>query len=74
MKVLLLHPLKDFETSYKLPPNLEDLIQDLDLYPLLEAMAQEDEFIFEVVRCVLFSSLHTREEIFFTDRKYLKTV
>lgn len=57
MKVYFLHPDRDFDLSRELPPNMADLSQDLALNTLFGAMAQGDEFLFEVVRRVVLSSL-----------------
>ncbi|MCS6828493.1 MAG: DNA mismatch repair protein MutS [Caldilinea sp.] len=57
MKVFLLHPEQDFDASQPLPPMAEDLMQDLALNVLLEAMAKGDEFLFRTLRQVLLSSL-----------------
>jgi len=69
MKVFLLHPERDFDSSRGLPPNTAELTQDLELNTLFEAMAQRDEFLFGVARQVVLSSLdeidtiHYRQEI-----------
>jgi hypothetical protein len=42
-----------FDPRSGLPWNAEDLLSDLGLLPLLETMAQEDDWIFEVSRRVL---------------------
>lgn len=57
MKVFLLYPDRDFDPKQPLPPNVDDLTQDLALNILLQAMAQGDKFLFQVARQVLFSSL-----------------
>lgn len=62
MKVLLLYPDRDFDPEQPLPPHAEDLVQDLELETLFGAMAQDDEFVLDVVRRVFLSSsqdLHT---------------
>jgi len=57
MKVFLLYPDRDFDISQKLPANTQDLSQDLGLITLFDAMSEGDEFLFEVVRQVVLSSL-----------------
>lgn len=57
MKVFLLYPDQDFDLSVPLPPNVDDLTQDLFLNILFEAMAQGDKFLFQVTRQVVLSSL-----------------
>lgn len=57
MKAFLLYPDQDFDLQRPLPPHHQDLIQDLELNALLQAMAQEDEFILDVSQKTLLSSL-----------------
>lgn len=75
MKVFLMHPNRDFkllgqkEQRYPyrfvipLSPARAALIQDLELDTLLNAMAQEDEFLFDMAKQAIFSSLDSLEEI-----------
>ena len=57
MKVYLLSQDRDFDFAAKLPPGHQDLIQDLELTTLLQAMAAGDRFLFEVSTKVLLASL-----------------
>jgi DNA mismatch repair ATPase MutS len=57
MKVFLMHRERDFDLEQELPANEPDLRQDLELDTLLHAMAGDDEFLFEVARVALLSSL-----------------
>jgi len=57
MRVFLLYPDRDFDFSQKLPANTLDLSQDLGLNTLFNAMAEGDEFLFEVARQVVLSNL-----------------
>jgi hypothetical protein len=57
MKVHLLDHAQDFDFGTELPPGHEDLIQDLELTTVLEAMAAGDKFLFGVSRTVLLTSL-----------------
>jgi len=57
MKVFLLYPDQDFAPSVPLPPNVDDLIQDLSLNILFKAMAQGDKFLFQVTHQVVLSPL-----------------
>lgn len=62
MKTFLLYKDQDFNLQAQLPANHEDLIQDLGLDILFNAMANEDEFIFDVVRKAILSGendIHT---------------
>jgi len=53
MKVFLLYPDRDFDPAQPLPPQAADLEQDLALPLLFQAMAQDDKFVFDVVREVM---------------------
>jgi DNA mismatch repair ATPase MutS len=63
MKAFLMHRDQDFSLPRELPPNQEALTQDLELTTLLEAMAGGDEFLFEVARTAVLSSLTDPEAI-----------
>lgn len=56
MKVLLLYPDRDFDPQQPLPWNESDLVQDLELNVVFNAMAQGDKFIYEVARRVILTS------------------
>jgi len=57
MKAFLMHRDQDFDLKRKLPPNVEALTQDLELNVLLGAMARGDNFLFDIARRALLSSL-----------------
>jgi len=57
MKTHLLHHDQDFDFAAPLPPNHEDLIQDLELATVLHAMAQGDKFLFDISARVLLTPL-----------------
>jgi len=57
MKVLLMHPDRDFDLQQELPWNESALTQDLELDTLLCAMAGDDRFVCEVTRKALLSGL-----------------
>ena len=63
MKAYLLSQDHDFDFGADLPPNHDDLIQDLELTTLLDAMAHGDKFLLEVSRRVLLASLVEPESI-----------
>jgi len=63
MKVLLMHRERDFNPKQSLPPNVAALIQDLELNTLLQTMAQGDEFLFNVAKQAVLSSLHDLGDI-----------
>ena len=68
MKAYLLHQAQDFDFGAGLPPGHEELIQDLELTTLLQAMAAGDKFLFEVSRVVLLAGLHEPEAIGYRQR------
>ena len=63
MKAHLLYAQHDFDFDGELPPNSQDLIQDLGLSTLFESMAQGDKFILDVSKRVMLTSLTDSEEI-----------
>jgi DNA mismatch repair ATPase MutS len=65
MKAFLLHQEQDFNFAAALPPNHTDLIQDLELTTLFEAMAVGDKFLYEVSVRVVLASLNDREAILY---------
>jgi hypothetical protein len=68
MKVYLFYQDRDFDFGAALPIGHEDLIQDLELNTLLQAMAAGDKFLFEVSAKVLLASLHDPEAIRYRQR------
>jgi MutS domain V len=57
MKVYLLHQDRDFDFRADLPVGYQDLLQDLELTRLLQAMAAGDKFLYEVSAKVLLACL-----------------
>jgi len=57
MKVHLMYQDADFDPSLPLPPNHQDLITDLDLVTLLEAMADGDKYLLGIAQSALLASL-----------------
>ena len=53
MKVCLMYPARDFDPEEPPPPGTDDLVQDLELNTLLNAMAAGDDFLFGVARTAL---------------------
>ena len=68
MKAHLLHEDQDFDLAAGLPPGHEDLIQDLELDTLLDAMALGDRFLFEISQKVMLASLSDPEAIRYRQR------
>ncbi len=65
MKVFLMYKDKDFDLHVRLPSNSETLIQDLRLNILFDMMAKNDDFLREVSKVVLLSSLTKVDDIFY---------
>jgi DNA mismatch repair ATPase MutS len=65
MKVFLMHRDRSFEMDRKLPSNEQDLAQDVELDVLLNAMAREDKFLYEVTRRAILSSLVDLDQILY---------
>lgn len=57
MKAHLLYRDGDFDVEQPLPPNHEDLVQDLELETLFAAMANGDTFLFDVARTAVLCGL-----------------
>lgn len=57
MKAFLMHADRDFDTEGELPANHKALTEDLELTPLLNAMAAGDPLLFEVAGRALLQSL-----------------
>jgi DNA mismatch repair ATPase MutS len=57
MKAFLMHRDRDFDLNPELPPNHEALTQDLELNTLFNAMAAGDQYLFDVARLALMTSL-----------------
>jgi len=68
MKAFLMHRDRDLDLRRDLPPNTAALTQDLELHTLFHAMALGDEFLFDVARKVVLSSLNDPEEIVYRQR------
>ncbi len=68
MKAHLLHQDRDFDFAGELPPNHEDLIQDLELATLLQAMARGDKFLLDVSTRVLLTPLDDAATIIYRQR------
>jgi hypothetical protein len=63
VKAYLLYRERDFEWRAGLPPGHEDLIRDLELGTLLQAMAAGDKLLYEVSAKVLLTCLDDPEAI-----------
>jgi hypothetical protein len=68
MKAHLLYEDQDFDFGAELPPNHEDLIQDLELSTLLQAMALGDDFLYAVSMRVLLASVDDPATILYRQR------
>ena len=56
MKAFLMYKNKDFDIQRKLPANVQELTQDLELYIPFGAMSHDDKFLFEVARTSVLGS------------------
>jgi len=72
MKAFLLYKEDNFDGKQKLPWNESDLIQDLGLTTLFNAMGCGDEFIFEISRSVILSSMSNEIETILYRQKVLQ--
>jgi len=63
MKPYLLYEGQDFDFEADLPDNSDDVIGDLELTTLLQAMARGDKFLFEVSKRVVLTSLDDPQAI-----------
>ncbi|KAA5808386.1 MutS-related protein [Thermoanaerobacterium thermosaccharolyticum] len=65
MKTFLLYKNRDFDMKQELPWNEQMLIQDLGLNAVFDAMAQGDEFLYDVAYKVILTSLNDIDEILY---------
>lgn len=65
MKAHLLFKDRDFPADATLPWNHDDLVRDLELQVLLEAMANGDRFLFDVAQRVLLTAVDDLETIIY---------
>lgn len=63
MKTLLMNRDRAFDPEPELPPNAEALAGDLELQSLLDAMADGDQFLFDVARKAIYNGLDRPEDI-----------
>ncbi len=68
MKAYLLYQDQDFDFGASLPPGHQDLVQDLELVILLQAMAAGDKFLAEVSVKVLLTCLQDPQAIRYRQR------
>jgi DNA mismatch repair ATPase MutS len=65
VKAFLMYRDRDFGEKDTLPRNAEDLVQDLGLSTLFEAMSSGDPFLFQVAQNAVLSSLHKPDTILY---------
>ena len=65
MKTFLMFRDQDFDPKAPPPTNTPDLIQDLELGILMNAMALEDKFLFEISKAAVLSSLEDIQTILY---------
>jgi len=72
MKAFLMYRDRDFNVQQPLAWNYQALTQDLELNTLFNAMAQEDKFLFDVVRKAVLSGLSNDRETILYRQAVLK--
>jgi DNA mismatch repair ATPase MutS len=72
MKVFLLNKNSDFNPQQQLPWNEKELTQDLGLEVLFNAMSLGDEFLFDVIRKVIFCGLKNEPDTIIYRQEILK--
>ena len=65
MRVFLMHKDKDFDIKQGLPHNSDILMSDLELEVLLNAMSDEDDFLYEISKTAVLCSLKSKEEVLY---------
>src|SRR4030042_607570 len=63
MNVYLIYNDRDFNLEQENPWNGPDLIQDMQLDPVLSAMADGDEFLYRVAQSALLSSIGSGPDV-----------
>jgi hypothetical protein len=72
MKTFLMYKDRDFDLQRTPPWNAPQLIEDLELETLLNAMARRDQLLFDVAKSVILSSLHNDPNIILYRQDILK--
>ena len=72
MKVYLMYRDRDFDLEQSPPWNGQDLVQDLQLTPVLGTMSAGDEFLSRVAQSVLLSGLSNGTDVIFYRQAVLK--
>lgn len=72
MKAFLMYKDQDFDLQQESPSNEQALIQDLELNTLFNAMAPGDEFLFEVAKKAVLSSLDNDQDTILYRQNILK--
>jgi hypothetical protein len=63
-----MHPSEDFKVDRALPPESDDLVEDLGLGTLFSAMAGADKFVLAVAKAAVLSPLRLPEEVLYRQR------
>ena len=72
MKVHLMYKDRDFDIEQDMPWNGTDLIQDLQLDPVLSAMANGDDLLYQVAQSALLSSFGNSPDVIFYRQAILR--
>lgn len=65
MKAFLMFKDRDFNLSSQLPPISDTLLQDLEIITLLNAMALKDDYLFDIAKKTILSSLNDIDAILY---------
>ena len=65
MKAFLMYKDRDFDLHQEFPPQLEALMQDLEVSTLLDSMAHGDKFKLEVAKTSVLCSLNDLDTILY---------
>lgn len=65
MRVFLMFKDRDFNLSSQLPPISDTLLQDLEINTLLNAMALKDDYLFDIAKKTILSSLNDIDAILY---------
>jgi DNA mismatch repair ATPase MutS len=72
MQVHLLYKDRIFDPKQPLPWNVQDLVQDLELETLFKAMSLGNDYLLEVVKCVVLTGMNNTLETIFYRQAILK--
>jgi DNA mismatch repair ATPase MutS len=68
MKAFLMYRNRDFDMQKELPRKYSDLVNDLEMEPLIKEMSAGDAFLYDVIRRSVLMSLQHPEEIVYRQK------